>query len=227
MAWQDKISETYHAFINAINNLYLLSGVFLISAALHAKSIADYLGLSDFAARYRSWIGLAFLCSSVFLILKVVGLIHSFYKGRIGLRLRDSRLRLLGDDEKAIFRRMLISNNKTIIMSMSGGIAGSFEAQYFWYRSSTISRRGDQFPYSIQPDVWKYLHDHLECVDLTADDLATRRARYQQSPRLLSMLSSRTIPTGAINPVTGLPMGSHGGFGGDGDSDGDDGEDQP
>jgi len=195
--WQSQImsepfsfKDTIPSAMAAIKSPFFMVVIFLSSVLpLSSNKLSSFLGIAKIVDSFRPWIGGATLFSGVALIVHVVVYLKSRYEINQLVKERIWRLNHLAEDEREIFRRMIIENRKTIILSMSKGVAGSLEAQQMIFRSSHLSRRNDEFPYTIQPVVWKYLQDHFECLGLTKETLLNARNTLNQ-PRIYDHLTS-------------------------------------
>lgn len=165
-------------------------GILLLSSSLlflPSESL-DRLGLKDFRDSQRSWIGLVFLGSIVFLgsyaaeEVWITG--KKIYLERRQLKSWHDQIANLSPPEKLVLREYIENQETTRYFEISDGIVNGLVAKKILYCASNIGAYYTSFPFNLQPWAWKHLNEHPEILsDLSSVLQAnTSRQRTDESP---------------------------------------------
>jgi len=139
----------------------ILSAFLLFSPAHLIAAI----GLSQFVAGNRAWIGLSFLASASLLIshcartylprgIKVLNL----------ARKRRFRARALSEDEKQLIRGYINNNTRTLYYTLDDGVVSGLVREGFLERATSVSNRETAFAFNITDWAYEYFTDHRELI---------------------------------------------------------------
>ena len=145
--------------------LVLAAGILLFSPA----ALLERLGMTELLMHYRGWIGVVFVASAA------VWLAHGLAPAARSvvawlqevrqMRTRRATLKHLSPQERAILRRFMDGDTKTITLNISSGVHAGLESRQVIYRASSLSRSFYDFDYNIQPWAWDYLREHPEVLE--------------------------------------------------------------
>lgn len=122
------------------------------------------LGLADFVAANRGWIGFAFLVSIALVMFHVLAAgwarLAAAYAHMTAVSRGKRRLHDLTPEEKTILRRYVSGNTRTVKLPLSSGIASGLISAQIIYTSASIGDMLHGFAHNIQPWAWRYLKKH-------------------------------------------------------------------
>lgn len=148
---------------------YLFS-IFLILFALlfSPNKLINYLGLTNIIEKYRTFIGLAFLCDSFFIISELGSylykIISATYKYYSFIRVGKKKLNNLTSIEKKTLSAYIENQSRTQNLPMNNGVVAELEYTNIIYRSTKISCVGTIFPYNLNDWAWDYLNRNKELL---------------------------------------------------------------
>jgi len=132
-------------------------------------SVLERLGLFKFLAEYRAWLGTVFIAATTIWVshgLAQVGNVGlAWLKEKNAIRIRRSELKDLSPQERAILRKFIDGNTKTIALNIRSGVHAALELRQVIYRASTVSSYDTYFDYNIQPWAWDYLRGHQKVIE--------------------------------------------------------------
>jgi hypothetical protein len=148
--------------------LFLFSSVVLSLLSFAPDTALDALGLGDFRAAYRTWIGLLWILSFCGLVVTVVKSVYhctsSVVIKRQNLKRLQERLRNSTPPERSILRRYIEGNTRTQKLAIDDGVVQGLMSEKILYRSSQVGDIMMRFDHNIQPWAWDYLKKHSELV---------------------------------------------------------------
>ena len=146
-------------------------GILLSTSALlflPSKAL-DRLGLKDFRDTQKTWIGLVFLGSNVFLGSYAAGEIWSIgqkkYLDQRQIKLQHNQMFDLSPPEKMVLREYTENQETTRYFQISDGIVNGLVAKGILYCSSNVGVHYMSFSFNLQPWAWKYLDEHPEVLE--------------------------------------------------------------
>lgn len=129
----------------------------------------DRLGMTEFVADYRGWMGLAFLVSFAAWLSYGISHVSSAILFRLGLwrsvRAGREYLKVLSPPEREILRQFIQGDTKTVNLDLASGDHHQLELNNVIYRPRSVSQRLTYFDYNIQPWAWDYLRKHPGLLD--------------------------------------------------------------
>jgi Super-infection exclusion protein B len=122
------------------------------------------LGLEEFIAEYRKYLGVAFLPFLVATLPTLIQLAVSAMKKRwqqvIWLKNGKKRLNELTPQEKELLRYYIYGNTRTKVLDMADGVTSGLETEGIIYRAASVSHGLTRFSYNIRPWAWQYLKEN-------------------------------------------------------------------
>ena len=148
---------------------YFFTVAFATSVVLFAPiEVIERLGLAEFIADYRGWVGLVFLVSFAAWLSHGIAYIGAAVLSRLqGWRwVRTGRKYLLSlsPPEREILRSFIHGNTKTITLDIASGIHAGLESNQVIYRPTSVSQYTTHFDFNIQPWAWDYLRKSPELL---------------------------------------------------------------
>ena len=153
-------------------------GILLSTSALLflPSEVLDKIGLKDFRDTQKTWIGLVFLGSTVFLSSYAAEEIWTTskkaYLERRQLKSWQNQIVDLSPPEKLVLREYIENQETTRYFEISNGIVNGLVAKKILYCASNIGAYWTSFPFNMQPWAWKYLNEHTDILnDISAVSL--------------------------------------------------------
>lgn len=141
------------------------SGVLLFAP----DNFLSRIGLIKLADNFRSWIGGAFLLSTVLLLTRVLrgvtAPLRAWMRKKLFIRRKSRYLHDLTPEEKEVLRGFIENDTKTRSLSMMDGNVTGLANHDVIYRSSSLGHMGGYFAYNIQPWAWEYLRENPELLE--------------------------------------------------------------
>jgi hypothetical protein len=153
------------------------TGLFCGLILLLPESLANDLGVRDFAQNYRQWIGIAFI--AILALLAVDGCVKISGTIRNRARLAKThkrilkRLHSLTEEEKQILRFYLATESKTNVLRIDDGIVNGLVSYGIIHLSSRQGNIIEGFAHNISEFAWEYLHEHYELLEGTTNTYRT------------------------------------------------------
>ena len=149
--------------------IFLIAILLILSFLLFAPdSYITSLGINDIIDKYRTYIGLAFVCDIFFILVEIISLLIKSlrdYKNYYSIIFKGKRkLKELTDDEKSILAYYIDNKTRTQELPFNNGIVEELSSFKIIYRASTMSLGGTYFSYNINDWAWNYLNKHKELL---------------------------------------------------------------
>ena len=145
--------------------LFFASGFLLFSPTEYSA----ILGLDNFVASYRSWIGLVFLVSSALLLSHLLTSgwtwVNRKYDSQKSFSSATNRLRNLTPDEKVVLGGYIFNQTKTQVLDMMDGVVNGLVHAGIIYQASTLGSLFEGFAYNIQPWAWDFLNKNKHLLE--------------------------------------------------------------
>lgn len=153
-----KISSTHLFAIAAAAAVLLFSPLPVLSA----------LGLAQFVAYFRMWIGFALLICGAVLVARglasVIALVKTRSQRSRMMKRKQARLHKLTPDEATVLAGYLGDETRTQYFQLTNGVVQGLLAEGIVFRVSTEGSWLRGFAYNIQPWAMDYLTAHPELV---------------------------------------------------------------
>lgn len=128
----------------------------------------ETIGLSEFAPKYKAYIGIIFLLACALLASQILSWLYL----RVSERRKWARkiknatkhLNSLTEEEKGMLRGYIESSSRTQYLPIGSGVVRGLEWDMILIQASDIGDLED-WPYNIQPWAWDYLHKHPEILN--------------------------------------------------------------
>jgi hypothetical protein len=136
-------------------------------------------GLSEFVQKYRPWLSLIFIGSSVlFAVDRCIAVFawasghsaHSKVKKAIIERLNN-----LTEEEKQILRFYFAKNTKTNVLRLDSGVVQGLAEMGIIYQSANMGDILDGFAHNISDFAWNYLNQHPHLLAGTTNVFVTHK----------------------------------------------------
>jgi hypothetical protein len=130
------------------------------------QSIAEFLGINEFRTTYHSWIGVAALVATAYIIAGVLFdamvWVFSQLKSRRSLRHMQVQLYRLTPDERRCIHQYIEKQTQTVTLNHDDGVVNGLVAKDIIYRAGV----GGTFtaPFNLRPWVYDYLSKHPESI---------------------------------------------------------------
>lgn len=126
------------------------------------------LGLQEFVANFRGWIGAAFLLFASLLFAHFASwtysVIHPWIMQSVLIRRGKLRLRSLDDCEKKLLAAFINKNTRSLKLDIEDGTVHVLVREKILSQVSKIGDLIDGFAYAVQPWAWEYLQEHSEIL---------------------------------------------------------------
>ena len=148
----------------------LIGAAITCGVALYSPpSFLEQLGLTEFVAEQKKYIGAALLVSLALLAAQILvgswALVKMFYAKKRAkdeaVKLKDLRLQVLSKltpEEKAYLAPYIFNTENTQYFAIDDGVVGGLTAKRILYRASSVSARWTMFAFNMQP----WAREHLE-----------------------------------------------------------------
>jgi hypothetical protein len=159
--------EPIAPLINAIKNAGPVIYAAVLVTTLLLLFLPDWavsqMGLAEFRAMYRMYIGVVLIASAslltVYAVPAIAPLIWSPFRTWFNRRADLKRLADLTNAEKAFLRSYIVDGENTRYAPLTDGVASGLQAKTLIYRASRISLPGGNFPFNLQPPIRKLLNE--------------------------------------------------------------------
>jgi len=149
-----------------------LSAVLLFSAFVLSFLIfgtddhLEALGLRDFRAEYRTWLGLGLIFALATILVRGVNWALLQAKRWLGLKHMEPRLHDLTRAERGILREFVDKQTRTLRLHANAGVVQGLASASVIRRTTGINVWSHDADYNIQSWAWAHLNKH---PDLVAD----------------------------------------------------------
>ncbi|EJT6502744.1 superinfection exclusion B family protein [Clostridium perfringens] len=142
---------------------YLISIFLILLVLLFSPDIfLNSLGLSTLVEKYRTILGLAFLCDSFFIISELgchlYKILYAYYQYYSLVKLGKRKLNALTPGEKKILSSYIKNQSKTQDLPINNGVVAELASKKIIYRSTELSSSGLFFSYNLNDWAWDYLN---------------------------------------------------------------------
>lgn len=138
------------------------------------KNLTDSWRLTAIIEEYKPWIGGVFLVSIAIsvinIILSIFNKISRTRSNKQSMKIRKKKLHRLTPKEKFILVRYFALNTTSQDLPVNSGVVNELAAYMIIGRSSSLSSRGFNFSYNIQPWAREYLLKHPELLNVTEEE---------------------------------------------------------
>ena len=145
----------------AIVNAFILWG---------PKCFITGLGLEEFIADYRKWLGVSFLFFVCAVLPNAISKVSTSIKDKIKylsfIKSGKKRLQNLTTEEKKTLKAFTENDTRTQVLDYAHGLTVELENEGIIYRASTLSHGLTRFSYNIQPWAWEYLNKNEHLLQL-------------------------------------------------------------
>lgn len=142
---------------------YLISIFLMLLVLLFSPDIfLNSLGLITLVEKYRTILGLAFLCDS-FIIISELGyhlwkILYAYYRYYSLVKLGKRKLNALTPGEKEILSSYIDNQSKSQYLPINNGVVAELASKKIIYRSTELSNGGPFFSYNLNDWAWDYLN---------------------------------------------------------------------
>ena len=157
-------------------------GLFCGFILMIPESLANGLGVRNFAQNYRQWFGVAFIAALSLLAADWCVKIIDVVMNRMRLAKYHERIlkRLHGltEEEKQILRYYIAGQSKTNILRIDDGVVNGLVSAGIIHRISELGSIIEGFAYNISEFAWEYLNENYSLLE---GDTSTYRTDKRQS----------------------------------------------
>ena len=136
----------------------------LVFPLLAPQEWLEGLGLAQLLPPIRGYLGAGFVVISCFLVARFVQWLVSAFSKKMAIRSYQKLLHSLSPEEKAILKKFVDGDTKTVALDIRSGVACGLVAQRIISMASSIGRFGTYFDHNIQPWALAYLKGHPKLV---------------------------------------------------------------
>lgn len=151
----------------------LIAGVLLFSSSAWLARI----GVDNFAAMNRQWLGLTFLASASLWGVSAVATCWDWVAGKfIQRRVRQhiaQKLSSLTEGEKQILRYYFAKDTRANALKIDDGVVQELVANHIIYRSASMGSILDGFAHNITDAAWGYIHANPQVLQGTTNTYRT------------------------------------------------------
>lgn len=146
-------------------------GIALASSILlfGPPSMLVSLGMSDFVEQYRTWIGFAFLLSTVMSVVplggKLVAAITGWVQASTDAKYRAKVLRSLTLQERMVLAGYVVRNTNSVRAPLSDGVVQGLVHRQVLYRSTNLSDEWQNFAFNLHPWAQQLLERQPEILE--------------------------------------------------------------
>lgn len=154
--------------------LKFLISIFLVLAIVlfGPQEYMVKIGISDLVATYRTYIGLAFLCSILFILTYVFDYIlkglRALYMYKMLIKQGKRKLKSLTNSEKEILKKFIEKGTKSTYLQINNGNVAALSQSEIIYRSCELPRSDCDcnfncdcdfaYAYNLNEWAWEYLN---------------------------------------------------------------------
>jgi len=176
-AWL-KVSTPHFAALAVAAGVLLFGPATLIAA----------LGVTEFLASYRMWVGVVFLVALLIVLARFFERagrrIARWWRTRRSLKRWKERLENLSPAEATVLAGYIHGKTRTLYFLPTDGVIGGLEAEHIIFRASNMGDMINGFAYNIQPWALKHLKKHPGLLSEADDQLAEQHSRDAEAVRL-------------------------------------------
>ena len=155
-----------------------LTSAFLLF--LNQKAL-EFLGLYDFSVRYKLYLGICLVFTTLlfgtYVVSEIFLIIRSFFMKYKQRKFIIERLDKLTEDEKQILRFYVANNTRANTLKIDDGVVKGLVNSGIIYQSASLGNLMDGFAHNISNVAWDHLHKNLNLLEGNTNTYRTDKTK--------------------------------------------------